>query len=349
MNSRDVRSAVFVSAARRPQVYAAGREAVVNVGLVEVPGSRTSLVVRDPEVASELIAEHYARPRIRIRSGRPFAMAVDAVAAGGLMVDRFHLPTCVRVVLPELRRTVFGTVRRGCCSITGRREELRVPKGDVFACPAGQAVYDMDDMDVEALSLPTEAIQRRAAATGHSEVRFVTMGALDTAAVHQWSKASDFVRRQLLHTARPLSNPLLHASTIDLLATLALSVFPNTTMTADHLPGPGYAGPATLRRAVAFIDAHAARPITLADIADAAGVTPRALQYAFHRTHGISPLAHLRRVRLEHARAELVAADPADGVTVTAVAARWGWAKPGNFSVAYRQAFDVSPSRTLRG
>nr|WP_257019638.1 hypothetical protein [Streptomyces sp. TLI_235] len=65
------------------------------------------------------------------------------------------------------------------------------------------------------------------------------------------------------------------------------------------------ATPATLRRAMAFIDDNAHLDLTLADIAAAAYVTPRALQDSFRHHTGSTPPAHLRRVRLARAHGDL--------------------------------------------
>jgi transcriptional regulator GlxA family with amidase domain len=59
-------------------------------------------------------------------------------------------------------------------------------------------------------------------------------------------------------------------------------------------------------------------------------------------------MTHVRRVRLECAHRELQAADPTTGDTVAAIAARWGFVKPGRFAAAYRAAHGAAPSRTLR-
>ena len=103
-----------------------------------------------------------------------------------------------------------------------------------------------------------------------------------------------------------------------------------------------------VRRAAAFIDAHADQPITLADIAAAAGTTSRAVQHAFRRYYDMTPAWYLRRVRLARAHQQLRAADPASGVTVAAVARQWGWASPNQFSAASRRHFGLPPSQTLR-
>ncbi|WP_211269144.1 helix-turn-helix transcriptional regulator [Saccharothrix syringae] len=63
-----------------------------------------------------------------------------------------------------------------------------------------------------------------------------------------------------------------------------------------YRPGDSYvaAQPDTLRRAIAFIESNAHRDISVADIAAAGFVTVRAVQPAFRRHLGTTPMAHLR-------------------------------------------------------
>ena len=65
------------------------------------------------------------------------------------------------------------------------------------------------------------------------------------------------------------------------------------------------AHPGTLRRAIAFIDAHCDQDIGLADVARAACVTPRGVQLAFRRHLDTTPTAYLRTVRLAQAHRQL--------------------------------------------
>ena len=81
----------------------------------------------------------------------------------------------------------------------------------------------------------------------------------------------------------------------------------------------------------------------------AAHVTVRAVQLAFRRHLDTTPMAYLRRVRLERSYRQLQAAHPDDGTTVTAVAARWGFASPSQFAGRYRRTYGQPPSHTLRG
>jgi AraC-like DNA-binding protein len=87
----------------------------------------------------------------------------------------------------------------------------------------------------------------------------------------------------------------------------------------------------------------------MADIAAAAFVTTRAVQLAFQRHKGMTTMEYLRLVRLDRARRDLAGASADDGLTVTAVAYRWGFSSPSRFALRYRQAYGVSPSLTLHG
>jgi AraC-like DNA-binding protein len=132
-----------------------------------------------------------------------------------------------------------------------------------------------------------------------------------------------------------------------LAAAAFLSTFPNTAMGTDYLRGPGWVSPSAVRTAAEFLQARAGEPVTTAEAAEAAGVTARALRYAFPRSFGVTPAGYLRRVRLENARQDLCTAAPGDGVTAAA-ATRWGWASQSQFAAAYRQRFGEPPGRTPR-
>ncbi|WP_102145011.1 helix-turn-helix domain-containing protein [Mycobacterium hubeiense] len=118
-------------------------------------------------------------------------------------------------------------------------------------------------------------------------------------------------------------------------------------MTNRAVSDSGDGQPPVLRRALALIHDKADAEIGLCDIAAAAGVTPRAVQYMFRRHLGMTPLEYLKRVRLDRVHRDLQAADPSVD-TVSAIAGRWGFTHAGRFSVAYRQAFGTAPSATLR-
>ncbi|GAB4347570.1 MAG: AraC family transcriptional regulator [Oricola sp.] len=116
----------------------------------------------------------------------------------------------------------------------------------------------------------------------------------------------------------------------------------------SHLLGrrPGGAVPRHLRMAESFISANLDVPLTVEDIAKAAGTTPRTLQLAFRRFRGTTPLAFWRDQRLRRAHEALMSGQP--GTSVTDVATRWGFTHLGRFSQIYKSRFGHPPSETLR-
>lgn len=72
----------------------------------------------------------------------------------------------------------------------------------------------------------------------------------------------------------------------------------------------------------------------------------RALSKGFERHLGTTPLRYMIDLRLDRARADLLAASDRDAVTQ--VALRWGFAHGGQFAARYRARFGERPSDTLR-
>ena len=93
--------------------------------------------------------------------------------------------------------------------------------------------------------------------------------------------------------------------------------------------------------------AEPSRQYTAGDLASIAGVGVRVLQESFRQHVGVSPLAYLRRLRLDGVHQELSRSDPWQ-VNVSDVAYRWGFTHLGRFAGAYRARFGESPSQTLR-
>jgi transcriptional regulator GlxA family with amidase domain len=99
-----------------------------------------------------------------------------------------------------------------------------------------------------------------------------------------------------------------------------------------------------VRRAEELFRRKAREPLTLAKAAACAGCSMRALQLAFRSCRGLTPMAALRRIRLEAARAAL-----ADGPTsIGAIAAAYRFTNPGRFARLFKEAFGQSPSELRR-
>lgn len=117
----------------------------------------------------------------------------------------------------------------------------------------------------------------------------------------------------------------------------------------EPMPDGHVAGPhaSTVQRAKTFMHARFDRPLTVPEIAEAAGVSVRTLQEGFQRHEGLTPMSFLREIRLEKARLGLQLADP-DVSSVGAVALSCGFKHMGRFSGAYHEEFGEYPAETLR-
>ena len=101
-----------------------------------------------------------------------------------------------------------------------------------------------------------------------------------------------------------------------------------------------------VRQAEDLMQAHSDEPISMAKLAEGLGVSLRSLQLAFAEVYGgCSPRDILNRIRLEKARARLLAS-PQDG-QVTTIAMDSGFFHLGRFSQAYARAYGEKPSETL--
>lgn len=100
-----------------------------------------------------------------------------------------------------------------------------------------------------------------------------------------------------------------------------------------------------LRQLEDHIEAHLDQPLTVADLARAVNSSVRLVQQLFARERGTTPMAHIRRLRLERVRHDLL--HPDAGTRVLQTATRWGFEHPGRFAAAYQQAYGESPSATL--
>jgi AraC-like DNA-binding protein len=106
------------------------------------------------------------------------------------------------------------------------------------------------------------------------------------------------------------------------------------------------AAPANVKRAEEFMRANAREPLTIEAIADAAGCSIRALQLAFRRFRGTTPIAALQRIRLDEARTEMMRADRAQ--SLARIAAEHGFSNPSRFAQLFRRTYGAYPSEAVK-
>jgi AraC-like DNA-binding protein len=217
----------------------------------------------------------------------------------------------------------------------------------VFASPDEPYVVRWEDVKLQLIRVNLGALVRLGEAAPASTPRFTDLRPLSPDRARQLTGTLNWLTDDLLANPEAVAQPLIVGAAARILAGTVLRTFPNGAAAEPVAPHDSDARPAVLRRAMAFIEANAETDVSLGDVAAAARVTPRTVQHAFRRHLETTPGAYLRRVRLDRAHRDLVAADPGRGDTVNAIMVRWGFANPGRFATAYRATYGQSPRDTL--
>lgn len=320
-----------------------------------IPVTRLRLRAQDEDEAAGFIEQMYVgqRPRLQPLRGEQPRYGIDSVGAGPLRADRVQSSFRFRTGLDAFDAFTFYYIVRGSITVDDGMTERHFGPGAAGMYRYGAGGYDIstDKFTSASITVPFDAVAE-AAADGGSEsdprrLRFTSLAPRSPAAQRSWLALLDRTYREVMSAGATAVNALQNQQLVRAVASAALTTFPNTTMTTDYLPGPGQVESAAVRRAIAYIDDNAHRPITLGQIAAASGIGVRALQYAFRQHRGTTPMHYLRQARLDRAHHDLRAADPAQGETVAAIAARWGFAKPSRFAAYYRQTYHQPPNHTL--
>lgn len=110
-------------------------------------------------------------------------------------------------------------------------------------------------------------------------------------------------------------------------------------------PGAGTGSPArprTVARVVDQLHDDPGRAWTAGEMAAAAGTSVRRLQEGFREWLGCTPTEYLTGIRLQRARADLLADAT---LTTSEAAARWGFSSASRFAAAYRRRYGHPPSQ----
>lgn len=321
-----------------------------------VPVKRAELFTQDMEMIAHLISELYFKHEARFRCADPNRVdgSVRSATADGLSVCLARYAGFEYDADMDPHSDPHAVVvLEGDGVISSADGELHVTGGDVFMPPPDLShVTKMYDFGFAMAQVPWPVIgglaeELTGVPAGH--LRFESMNPVSAALQATWSRRVSFICHELIISGATAVSPLIVQKMTRLAAAAMLETFPNNTMTVAYSRGPGWVPADAVRRAAAFIDAHAGLPVTQTQIAAAAGETSRALRKAFHRDYGTTPIEHLRLVRLERAHQELRDAEPDSDVSVAAVARKWGWANLAQFVLAYQQQYGQLPTETLRG
>jgi AraC-like DNA-binding protein len=238
-----------------------------------------------------------------------------------------------------------------------RRPVLTADAGQtVVLVPPGRFRIRCDRLSVVLIAVPCQALADAAALLAGPEANGALQGRLDR--WRQW-RQGEGPERELLallrqglplleesHAARGAPPPLAARALAHwILQTLALLLL---------LDREGSAGLETAtdrdRRfddLIAHIEANLHRGLSLPELSERSGWSPRTLQYAFQRRFGCGPMQWVRRRRLEAARQALQGADPTE--PVARIARRCGYVNLSSFSRDILRAYGRTPSALRPG
>lgn len=274
-----------------------------------------------------------------------FSFRWCSVALADVVIIRYSLTATVEACIrPEDQLFACRLVGGGSGSWVKSRQR-RLETGTPWATDGAQVEARWEGTaDVSALVFDrgrAQELARRITGDDLLSLRLTGLEPRNRAAARHWGRAFDY----LLGAASATEDDgILEASLSRHALVTTLSCFASTYLDAISRVRDD-AGALTVRRAVTYIDENAQRPITVDDVAAAAHISTRGLQYAFRRSLETSPTEYLRRVRLDGAHRDLRIASHRD--TVAAIARRWGFANPSRFSALYRQVYGRSPKETL--
>ncbi|KAA1422956.1 helix-turn-helix transcriptional regulator [Mumia zhuanghuii] len=306
----------------------------------------------DPEVARQHLSEMYADVRFAAAPERG-TFSRTTLALGGLSMSHLTLGMRFDAHLAPLEDVVVATRATGRYVVRpDGYGDLRAGGATMFMTPAGRPSHTtIDDVDLMTVSLDERQLQefaRSASDTPDLPLHFHELVPSSGDLERYVQAVLNHVVRNVMTSEAALESPLVRGETFNQVAAAVLAAFPNTTTVGgEEVPRSRWSGVSVVSRASDFIAAHAHEPLAVGDIADAVGVGARSLQQAFRRHVSTTPMEYVRRVRLDRARSDLLAADPGTS-TVSQIALDWGFTNAGRFARHYQRAYGEAPSATLR-
>jgi AraC-like DNA-binding protein len=289
---------------------------------------------------------------IRVRplgTDRTIDFVADGMRLGPITVGEVRYGSDVYVTSTDLQTAYHVLV-----PITGAVQSRQL--GHVVAADASCAVVLQPIGDVElrwaadcrvvSVKVDRAALEREVdAALGRQVASPMPLGAsfsTGSGPGRSWAALVRLLLEEMRGTDGLVDRPQIARHWQDLLISgLALSV------EHPYSHEPAARRPRTVKRTLDAMHADPARQFTATELASIAGVGVRVLQESFKQHLGMSPLTYLRRLRLDGVHHELSRGDPWQ-VSVSEVAARWGFTHLGRFAGAYRARYGVSPSQTLK-
>lgn len=331
-------------------VLAIRAKLVLPMSVRAVTIARIQIDSNEPEQTTEKLAAFTHGTVIRKAGSGPYTAKFNVYALPGIGILSISLAHS-RVSSPEGRSYVSLTLPRATSLVI--REDR---KPTVFA-PGSLHVLPTDrPFDLRTADPGTTLVANIDAPLIERHLRSPDRGATkrlrlpSSVDVRRGSGASlmrylEFVLRDVAAEDSAFRSPLVAAEAANLAAALFAHAVDDLAP-ARRSNGGGAGQREALRGAEEYLAAHLSDPVSLADVAEATGMSVRSLARAFQKHRGKGPIAFLRERRFEAAQRALAAASP-DGGSVTQIAMHYGFAHLGRFAQQYHRRFGELPSQTL--
>ncbi|MDR5698502.1 helix-turn-helix domain-containing protein [Agromyces aerolatus] len=314
------------------------------------PGSRprpiarielASMTLVDPGAAEQALAPYF--PALRLGSGEPaeFRTRLELARAPRFSLAEYAFETpgsahagAEELIVVESRGERYRVEHRG------REVDLSMP----YLAPDDGLVATWDTVHARAIALDRRAVEdvaRQATGDDGARVHRLSTRPVSREAARYWQATARGIRLAMAAAPEAFESPIIEQAAFHRLAMAFLHVYP----TGWRDRATPRAGRTTVARALEYLHEHAGEPISVQEVAAAVSVSSRGLHAAFVRELGEGPRERLRRIRLEGARADLLAAEP--GASTAGIARRWGFVHLSRFAADYRAAYGELPNATL--
>jgi AraC-like DNA-binding protein len=313
------------------------------------PPVHNTFATTDPELAHSLMSTAYTDNHLRVSGDTTdFHLRHNRWSLGRVSIDELSNTLIIDMDVQPVNAVWVTRVIRSTMDVEVDRVTRRYGAGDVFigAPPAADHRTRFSGCAVVTVGFDGSVFDDITGEEAFDPMSRLRLDPMTPDKARSWRQTVDFVTRTVLDNTEAAANPLIVGSAQRILAATALHAY--GLEPSEDAGTRRDATPASVRRAIAFIEANPDLDLSVADIARAGFVSVRALQLAFRRHLDTTPLRYLRRVRLDLARTDLQAAHPEDGLTVTSIAMRWGYADLSRFAAEYRAAYGEHPHVTLR-
>src|SRR5579863_4412848 len=158
--------------------------------------------------------------------------------------------------------------------------------------------------------------------------------------------AVEFMARELDRPGGLAEMPMAREQLETFVLTQLLAAVPSPY--TEELARPAGTVPRSrLAPVIEYMEMNVDEALTPQELARVGCMSVRTLHATFQAELGVSCMAYLRRIRLDHVRAELLRTGRGD-LRVTDVAMRWGFFHPSRFAQQYRERFGELPSDTVK-